>query len=349
MASSKSKVAFAFDIDGVLVNGKSPIPGAKETLIKLQDEGVPFIFLTNSGGVTERQNLDKLSLRLGDITFQEEQMVLSHTPFHALVEEYKDKTVLVLGGAGDNIRNVATAYGFQDVVTSSDLLADDEHTHPFPEMTHEHHAKHGRKAQEGHDRQVSAIMCWSSPRDWCLDLQLILDLLLSEQGKLGTRSKMNGQKALANSGYQSDGQPKLFFCNGDFVWSTQHASPRLAQGAFLHALRGIWSHATDGVELLYCICGKPTARTYAFGEKALQKIGGDEIEIVYMIGDNTESDIAGANAFVSRCGYEWQSILVETGVYQHGTKPNVTPTHIARNVAEAVAWAFADAAKKERT
>lgn len=348
MASRGNKVAFAFDIDGVLVNGKNSIPGARETLLRLQENCVPFIFLTNSGGVTEKENLDKLSLRLGDISFRDEQMVQSHAPFHALVEEYGDKTVLVLGGAGDNIRKVATAYGFKDVVTSSDLLADNGHTHPFPEMTRDHHAKYGRKVEEGQKRQISAIMCWSSPRDWCLDIQLVLDLLLSEKGIPGTQSSRNGNESLPNCGYQSDDQPKLFFCNGDFVWSTQHPIPRLAQGGFLQALKGAWAYATNDVELLYCICGKPTAQTYAYGEEALEKIGGRSIKTVYMIGDNTESDIAGSNAFESRCGYQWRSVLVETGVYQAGTKPNITPTHIARNVAEAVEWAFADSAKEDR-
>jgi ribonucleotide monophosphatase NagD (HAD superfamily) len=151
---------------------------------------------------------------------------------------------------------------------------------------------------------------------------------------------------MPNRGYQAGGQPKLFFCNGDFIWATQNPIPRLAQGGFLQALKGIWAHATDGADLLYCMCGKPTAQTYAYGEQALQKLGGDTIKTVYMIGDNTASDIAGANAYQSQCGYEWRSILVETGVYKAGTTPDIAPNHIASNVAEAVEWAFADAAKQ---
>ncbi len=59
-----------------------------------------------------------------------------------------------------------------------------------------------------------------------------------------------------------------------------------------------------------------------------------------MIGDNPASDIAGANTYESQCGYQWKSILVETGVYRAGTVPAHQPTHTAKNVKEAVEWAL---------
>lgn len=54
---------------------------------------------------------------------------------------------------------------------------------------------------------------------------------------------------------------------------------------------------------------------------------------VYMVGDNPESDIAGAN------GHDWNSILVKTGVYRQG-EPAHVPTRIAADVEEGVQWAF---------
>jgi ribonucleotide monophosphatase NagD (HAD superfamily) len=54
---------------------------------------------------------------------------------------------------------------------------------------------------------------------------------------------------------------------------------------------------------------------------------------VYMVGDNPESDIAGANAF------GWNSILVKTGVYRNG-EPAHVPTKIADDVEEGVKWAI---------
>ena len=61
-----------------------------------------------------------------------------------------------------------------------------------------------------------------------------------------------------------------------------------------------------------------------------------------MIGDNTESDIKGANNYQSPFGSTWTSVLVRTGVYPGG-KPNEQPKHIANDVSEAVEWALAEA------
>ncbi len=342
-------VAFAFDIDGVLVNGTVPVPGARRTLKKLQLARIPFIFLTNSGGVTEAANLGKLSERLGSIKFDEGQIVQSHTPFRDLVPAYGNKTVLALGGHGDNIRALAHAYGLKHVVTSSDLTKHGSEVHPFPEMTKEHHHRHGRKWDRDHPLRVSAILVWSSPRDWCLDLQVIIDLLLSSHGEVGTRSLKNGDASLPNNGYLQDNPPKLFFCNPDLEWSTEHEHPRLAQGAFRVALHSIWDSITKGTAALdYTVVGKPTETTYVYGEKVLQAYHaanpsprGPHIKTVYMIGDNPDSDIAGANGYRSRFGSQWRSVLVETGIHVPGTTPAHTPDHVAKSVQEAVDWALA--------
>lgn len=117
---AESTIAFAFDVDGVLVRGTEPIPGARETIQLLQDNGIPFIFLTNGGGKTEAKHAAVLADRLG-VAIDPQQFVQSHSPYHDLVPLYRDKTVLVLGGVGDDIRNLAEAYGFRNVVTTSDL------------------------------------------------------------------------------------------------------------------------------------------------------------------------------------------------------------------------------------
>ncbi|EGY16820.1 hypothetical protein VD0002_g2794 [Verticillium dahliae] len=360
--------AFVFDIDGVLSKGSQPLPGAKEALQVLQARNIPFIFLTNGGGLTEEAHVEKLRVRLGLDELDENQFIQSHTPYQALVPEYGERTILALGGHSDNVRNLAHAYGFRKVVTSSDLYTDHEHIHPFPEMTRDHHSKHGRKdpvspldnstdGSESGDSddgllRIHAILVWNSPRDWCLDLQVILDLLLSVDGIVGTRSPKNGDATLPNAGYLQDGQPRLFFSNPDFEWATQHAQPRLAQGAFREALCGLWAYKTRGLaQLDFTVVGKPTEATYVYGENALEawneqleqkrkSTAAYTIETVFMIGDNPESDIAGANSFQSRKGYKWESILVESGVFAAGTKPVHQPTHITKDVKSAVEWAL---------
>ncbi|OTB16584.1 hypothetical protein K445DRAFT_21540 [Daldinia sp. EC12] len=347
-AKVKNKLsAFVFDIDGVFIRGEKLIPGARETIQLLQKRKDPFIFLTNGGGHTEQKRVEKLGEKLG-LTLDPKQFVQSHTPYYDLVPEYGDKTVLVLGAHGDQIRDLAHQYGFKKVVTSSDIMAEIPYIHPFPEMTQAHHEKYGRNNNILQTTPISAIMFWSSPRDWGLDYQIVTDLLLSSGGFIGTRSPKNGDPSLPNHGFQQDSQPKLFFCNPDFLWSTEYSAPRLAQGAFLAGLKGIWSTMTgglEGVSLQYTIVGKPTDLTYVYAEKVLRAYAATlhptrDVGTVYMVGDNPRSDIAGANAFASRCGYVWKSVLVETGIHVPGDVPAHEPCHIAKNVQEAVEWAL---------
>lgn len=91
------------------------------------------------------------------------------------------------------------------------------------------------------------------------------------------------------------------------------------------------------------LIGKPTEATYLYGERVLREwnieingLRAPNIDTVYMIGDNSASDIQGANSFQSPNGLEWKSILVETGVYKAGDEPPVKPDHIVANVLEAV-------------
>jgi HAD superfamily hydrolase (TIGR01456 family) len=345
------KIAFAFDIDGVLVRSKTVLPGAKETLEFLQRNGISFIFLTNGGGATEKDHVAFLGKRLGMPSLSEHQFVQSHSPFKNLVPSLGDKNILALGGIGNKIREVANSYGFKHVLTSSDIYKAEPTAYPQVELTTDYHLKHGGSDNIllGPDGKVkfSAILVWSSPRDWGLDLQVIMDLLLSEKGHLGTRSPMNGDVKLPNQGYLQDEQPAIHFCNPDLTYATSHPHPRAAQGSFRAALEGLWSATTGGAKLLNCkTVGKPTEETYIFGEKTVVEWeksmnGGDgKLGTIYMVGDNPSSDIQGANNFTSRLGTEWKSILVESGVHVAGAEPAHKPDAIMKSVKEAVEWAF---------
>ncbi|KAI8963721.1 HAD-superfamily hydrolase [Daldinia sp. FL1419] len=343
--NKNSRPAFVFDIDGVFIRGENIIPGARETIQLLQKRNDPFIFLTNGGGHTEQSRVERLGRRLG-VTLDASQFVQSHTPYYDLVSEYGDKPVLVLGAHGDQIRDLAAAYGFKNVITSSDIVVEYPYIHPFPEITKSHHEKFGRKNNILRNTPIAAIMFWSSPRDWCLDLQIVTDLLLSSKGVIGTLSAKNGDASLPNHGFQQDGQPKLFFCNPDFEWSTEYPVPRLAQGGFLAALRGVWQEKTCGkADLEYTLIGKPTELTYTYAERVLNEYAeklnpGRGVSTVYMVGDNPRSDIVGANEYRSRYGYSWKSILVETGIHVPGEVPVHEPWHMAKDALEAVEWAL---------
>lgn len=71
--------------------------------------------------------------------------------------------------------------------------------------------------------------------------------------------------------------------------------------------------------------------------KAQTSIGMEGMKRVYMVGDNPESDILGANQYKSPAGSTWNSILVRTGVYSGG-EPAHKPKAIVEDVWDAVRW-----------
>lgn len=363
-------------IDGVLLHVSKPIPGAAETLRFLQKHNIPFILLTNGGGRQESERVADLSSKLG-VPLTTSNFVQSHTPFQELVDDLADKTILVTGANADKCRAIAHAYGFKKVVTPADILAAEPRVWPFEPLMEEIYARSSRPlpdpVYEGPDAvikmealegkkaplKIDAMFVFNDPRDWALDIQIIIDLLLSQQGYLGTYSPKNGDLSLANCGWQADGQPALYFSNADLFWSTGYHLPRFGQGAFQAAIAGVWRRVTGGHELQRQVFGKPSMETYAFAERVLQRhrhellkeLGGrhgpGRLGRVYMVGDNPESDIAGANAYQSEVGTEWASALVKTGVWtpdraggEAVLKGQLKPTVVVDDVREAVRWAL---------
>ncbi|KAI9884027.1 MAG: hypothetical protein M1823_004191 [Watsoniomyces obsoletus] len=352
-------IAFAFDIDGVLLRSSTPIPGARETLSYLQQQNIPFILLTNGGGTHESDRVADLSHKLG-IPLHEGMFVQSHTPFEALaVEEgLQDQSILVVGGDGDNCRQVAHRYGFKNVVLPGDILMADPSVWPFAQVFQSYYKDFARPLPAPIDPKnpdkslrIGAVFVFNDPRDWALDAQIILDVLLSSRGILGTYSFKNNNPDLPNRGYQQDGQPPLYFSNPDLWWANQYHLPRLGQGGFREALEGIWSAVTGGsakgVKLHKTIIGKPYQSTYEFAEKRLHQHRrtllkdpqAPAVKTVVMVGDNEHSDIRGANEYVSKLGSKWCSVLVKTGVFRGGPLVR-TPTHVAKDVSDAVQWAL---------
>ncbi|KAH9888613.1 HAD-like domain-containing protein [Xylariomycetidae sp. FL2044] len=347
--------AFAFDIDGVLLHVAKPIPGASEALRFLQRSGIPFILLTNGGGKHEQERVADLSSKLG-VQLSTENFVQSHTPFQELVhgsESLGDKNILVTGSHAAKSRIIAEQYGFKNVITPADILMAHPTIWPFEPLIESVYASTARPLPSPRPK-FDAIFVYNDPRDWALDIQIITDLLMSQGGVLGTYSTKNGKLELPNSGWQGDGQPSLFFSNPDMFWSAAYHHPRFGQGAFQAALAGIWEQITGGKQLKRTVIGKPYQQTYAYAERVLNayraKVMGmseekedvtTPLRRVYMVGDNPESDIRGANEYMSPWGTDWTSVLVRTGVW---TPDRGTPTHIPRvivdDVHKGVEWAL---------
>jgi HAD superfamily hydrolase (TIGR01456 family) len=174
--------------------------------------------------------------------------------------------------------------------------------------------------------KINAILVFSDSRDYATDLQIIMDLLQSEDGVLGTRAKDPTSQRIP-----------IYFSQGDLLCPTEHPIPRMSQGTFRIALEAIYK-AVTGAELERVVYGKPELATYKYADEIMtswmETIHNEERlpKSIYMIGDNPQSDIIGGNM------YGWNTCLVRTGVYQGegNDKENPASFGVFGNVLEAV-------------
>ncbi|KAN0117026.1 HAD-like domain containing protein [Hyaloscypha variabilis] len=324
-------MAFAFDIDGVLVHGDRLIPEGKRVLEILNGDNelgikIPHIFLTNGSGKPEAARCAQLSKILHS-PISTEQFIQSHTPMSALAEYYD--TVLVVGGENYQCREVAKQYGFKDIVVPNDIVASQPTLSPLKEFfTAEQRAT--STPRDFSKVKIDAILVFSDSRDYATDLQIIIDLLQSENGVLGTRAKDPTSQRIP-----------IYFSQGDLLCPTEHPYPRMSQGTFRIALEAIYK-AITGVELERVVYGKPELATYKYADEVMaswmETIHNEERlpKNIYMIGDNPQSDIIGGNM------YGWNTCLVRTGVYQGegNDKQNPASFGVFENVLAAVETAL---------
>lgn len=327
LSTSASKSAFVFDIDGVLIRGNKPIPQAKTALELLNKEKVPFLLLTNGGGVTEKKRAEFLSDKLG-VELSANQLVQSHTPLQILGEKHAYDRILVVGGVNDEARKCALEYGFQDVIIPMDIVKQNPSVSPHHRYTVEQLSKYTREVDLL--KPIEAIAVFNDPRDMGTDIQVTLDLLNSAGGLIGTQRKVP-------TVHRSTPLIPIIFSNDDFIWANDYPIPRFGQGAFRMVVESLYKKINNCSEMDSLILGKPYAIQYDYAKKALAKwhveltskhgnghvhsSGAFAQEInnptnlqfnrIYMVGDNPASDIKGAN------DNGWESMLVRTGVYNN--------------------------------
>ncbi|CAR24105.1 KLTH0F07810p [Lachancea thermotolerans CBS 6340] len=370
--------AFAFDIDGVIVRGPETIPEARDALRMLNGENkynikVPYIFITNGGGRSEKARCKDLSKRL-NITVTKDQVIQGHTPMKDLVPIYKN--VLVVGGVLDSCRKVAQDYGFKNVYIPLDIMKWNPSVTPYYQLSEEENAV--ARDVDFSKVPIDAILVFADSRNWAADQQIILEILLSKNGVMGTVAKD-----------PSDNKVGLYFAHSDFVWATDYGLSRYGMGALQVSIAALYQEHT-GRELQVTRFGKPQRGTFRFAEKVLSNwrrntltehveqlnledgetsdsapsdsedegtdTDGAVLEqtdklvldlppasTVYFVGDTPESDIRFANSHDS----SWYSILVKTGVFQGNTTPKYQPKKICENVLEAVKFAIEREHQKE--
>ncbi|CCE64951.1 hypothetical protein TPHA_0J01290 [Tetrapisispora phaffii CBS 4417] len=329
-AANPNNLAFAFDIDGVLLRSKTAIPKGREALKLLDSSNIPFIVLTNGGGYLEQEKAQQLSDIL-DVNIDERQVVLSHTPYKMLTKDYNK--VLTVGIP--NVRKVAKEYGFKDVVHQSDIIRHNNYVAPFSGLINEELMKISKEIPDIATKNFDAILVFNDPHDWAADLQIISDLLISKNGQLGTIRTEESEKPSI----------PIYFSNNDLLWANKYSLNRFGQGAFRLLVHTLYSSMNNGKTLADVVIGKPTNITYNFAHNVLiqwrnhlvngtqknkaatkysnwrdivsttpfEKFDNGKMG-VFMVGDNPASDIIGANS------YNWNSCLVKTGVYKEGDK-----------------------------
>ena len=321
-----SSFGFCIDIDGVVMRGNKLLPGVRNAISKLVENHIPYIFMTNGGGHLEIQRARILSETLGQ-NISAEQIVLSHSPLRHLINDrpemisrkcninsnhkfFNDKRVLVLG-CGD-VLNVAKEYGFNKVVSPQQLVKHHPELYPWRTMTDVKTDSHDDFFKD----PIEAIIIMHDPVDWHLEIQVCLDVLLGldpSAPKLISHKdhtdKINSLPSLS-SHIKRQAVP-VYNSNEDLVFASTYTHPRLAQGSFISALASIFEECSGGLSLEVERYGKPNLVTFGYAYGMIRKLNfNKDLSRIYMIGDNINSDIKGAN----NAGEPWYSVLVETGV-----------------------------------
>lgn len=161
---------------------------------------------------------------------------------------------MVMGSDASKVRRIAHGYGFESVVTPGDILAANPEVFPFNPLREFYEKQEilqlpkpiyspqgGRKLEDC--LKIDAVLVFNDPRDWAVDIQLIVDLMLSHRGYLGTYSPKNGHGE-ERKRWQTDGQPALIFSNCDLLWSTGYHLSRFGQGALRRAVSSVFTEVT---------------------------------------------------------------------------------------------------------
>uniref|UniRef100_A0A8C0VS04 Haloacid dehalogenase-like hydrolase domain-containing 5 n=1 Tax=Cyanistes caeruleus TaxID=156563 RepID=A0A8C0VS04_CYACU len=302
---------FLFDIDGVLVRGKTPIPAARTAFQKLvNSQGqflVPVVFVTNAGNCLRQKKADQLSHLLG---ISQDQVMMSHSPLR-MFKRYHEKCVLVSGQGP--LLDIAQDLGFCQPITIDAL----REKRPLLDAV-----DHDRRPNVLVSGDFSVVL-FGEPVRWETSLQLIIDVLLTS--------------GYPGNPYEQENYPHIpvLACNMDLMWVAEAQSPRFGHGTFMVCLENIYKKIT-GKELKYeVLMGKPSRLTYQYAEhliraQALQRSWEQPIQTLYAVGDNLMTDVYGANLYnryleSSRTGSKspaahCRSVLVCTGVYNPHTE-----------------------------
>ncbi|CAC5402945.1 Haloacid dehalogenase-like hydrolase domain-containing 5 [Mytilus coruscus] len=279
------KFGFLFDIDGVIVRGKRLLPSARAAFELLIDRHghfqVPTLFVTNAGNSLRQQKAEQLSEWL-KIKVDADQVVMSHSPLK-MFRQFHDKQVLVTGQGP--VVDIAKGLGFKNVITVDQI----RHIFTNLDMVDHKRRKSAPCGFQDYFPRIEAVILFGEPVRWETHLQLVVDILLA-----------NGKPNEAPSEIPYPHLPVLA-CNMDLLWMAEACMPRFGHGCFLVCLEQLYQKLS-GRELKYtALIGKPSEITYHHADHLLyqqaKQLGMENVDNIYCIGDNPETDIYGANLY----------------------------------------------------
>ncbi|XP_051804128.1 haloacid dehalogenase-like hydrolase domain-containing 5 [Acanthochromis polyacanthus] len=307
--STNRQAGVLFDVDGVLLRGRSVLPGARQAIRKLLDQNnnflFPVVFVTNAGSCQRRDKAEQLS-NLLDVQITPEQVVLSHSPLQ-MMKSFHDRCVLVCGQGPTT--NIANTLGFQKVLSIEQLAQQ----HPLLDMV-DHQRKPTSPSSPAQSLpQIQAIILFGEPIKWETNLQLLIDVLLTN----GRPGNVHNTQLL--------NQLPILACNMDLLWMAEAPSPRFGHGMFLLCLESVYKKLT-GRELCYeALLGKPSLLTYQYAEQLLrQQNHNRKLTTVYAVGDNLMTDIYGANLYNRYLVRQHTAMTTAAKLVAQGTGSQVT-------------------------
>ncbi|XP_015388164.1 uncharacterized protein LOC102628567 isoform X2 [Citrus sinensis] len=289
----------AFDIDGVVLRGRVPIGGSPQALRRLYGHSgalkVPFLFLTNGGGIPESRRASELSELLG-VNILPSQVLQGHSPFKNLLKRFENELIIATGKGEPAL--VMSEYGFKKVLSLDEYASYFENIDPVSQYKRwttgqvSNRNSHSPPGYNISSERVKGAFVVSDPVDWGRDIQVLCDILRSR----GLPGQANGQ------------QPPLYFAADDLEYQAAFPSERLGMGAFRIALESVFNRIHHS-PLEYVSYGKPNPFVFRNAEAILSQFlpsyvddngdaGSHSFRTLYMIGDNPMVDVEGRTSLV---------------------------------------------------
>jgi HAD superfamily hydrolase (TIGR01456 family) len=342
--------AIITDVDGVLVRGPYAITNAEKAMKYIRQplntidskrfecvrDQLPFVCVTNLGGVLEDYKAESINEILKLSTQEEKllgaQVVVNHSAMRTVMKDYADKIILI-GGIG-NIQGVAESCQLKQYITIDEFCTLFPSIVPLSERTSDAAIKLRPVIKErlkisddaifNEPFQIGAVVVFNDIIKWDEASQVMCDLLTTTDGTIA--KSYNLRENLDNVEHIP-----IFVCTNDLLYKDEFKLSRFGCGAYVKCFEALCKSVL-GFHPKITFYGKPEVTTFKYTEQLVKERWNNfEISNYYMIGDNPETDIKGAN------NVNWISILVRTGVFKGKENDEINPAkYVVDDFMEAV-------------